>query len=59
MKLKPWNKLTRGEQMYFLYVYNGHSKMSGSYNIPKEYIRSLETMEEERRKATEDETYYS
>ena len=50
MKIKPWNKLTRGEQMYFLYVYNGHSKMSGSYNIPKEYIRSLETMEEERRK---------
>ena len=33
--------------------------MSGSYDLPKEYIRSLETMEEERRKATEDETYYS
>jgi hypothetical protein len=28
--------------------------MSGSYDIPKEYIRSLEIMEEERRKEAED-----
>lgn len=55
MKIKPWNKLTRGEQMYFVYVYNGHSKMSGSFDIPQQYIRAIETMEEERRKEVNDE----
>ncbi len=50
MKVKPWNQLKRGQQLMYLYTYQGHSKMSSSYDIPKQYIRSLEKMEEERRK---------
>ena len=52
MKVKPWNQLERRQQLMYLYTYQGHSRMSSSYDIPKEYIRQLEQLNlyEERRK---------
>ena len=48
MKVTPWNQLERGQQLMYLYTYQGHSRMSSSYDIPKEYIRQLEKMENEK-----------
>jgi len=62
MTIKPWNKLKQREQLMYLYTYQGHSRMSSSYDIPKEYIRQLEKMENEKRKEASkelDETYNS
>jgi len=62
MKVKPWNQLERRQQLMYLYTYQGHSRMSSSYDIPKEYIRQLEKMENEKRKEASkelDETYNS
>ena len=62
MTIKPWHKLKQREQLTYLYIYRGHSKLSGPHDIPKQYIRSIEKMEEEKRKAARkelDETYYN
>ena len=50
MKVTPWNQLKRGQQLTYLYIYQGHGRLSSTADIPKQYIRSLEKMEEERRK---------
>jgi hypothetical protein len=62
MKVKPWNQLERRQQLMYLYIYQGHGRLSSTADIPKQYIRSLEKMQEARRKETErelDETYNS
>ncbi len=62
MKIKPWEQLKRGQQLMYLYIYQGHGRLSSTADIPKQYIRSIEKMEEEKRKAARkelDETYQS
>jgi hypothetical protein len=54
--------LEQRQQLMYLYIYQGHGRLSSTADIPKQYIRSLEKMQEARRKETErelDETYNS
>ena len=40
--IKKWKELTKGEQNGFYYIYQGHSKMQGMYDIPRTYIKYCE-----------------
>ena len=48
--IKKWKELTKGEQNGFYYIYQGHSKMQGEYDIPNTYIKHCEKRQEKERK---------
>ena len=52
-KIKSWKKLTKGEQNGFYYVYKGYSKMTSSYDIPKEYQKECEKRDQKEKKEEE------
>ncbi len=52
-QIKKWKELSKGEQNGFYYVYKGYSKMTNSYDIPKEYKKECEKRDQKEKKEEE------
>ncbi len=56
-KIKKWKELSINEQNGFYYIFKGYSKMTSSYDIPKEYQKECEKREKKENKEEEKERW--
>jgi|TARA_B100001964_G_scaffold205886_1_gene236597 hypothetical protein len=47
--VKNWNKLSQGDKNYWIMVYQGHSKLTHSSDVPSQYIEHIEKIEKKRK----------